>query len=98
MQEEITRSRRGFMASLLGLAAVAAVGGSALLAPTSAEAAVPPPAPGPAKAPEAAPEVAPERELPKHEPTYWVRRRYYRPRRRVVYVRPRRYYRRRIYY
>lgn len=41
-------------------------------------------------------EIGRDSDLPKAEPTYYYRRRYYaRPRRRVYYYRPRRVYRRR---
>lgn len=93
MNEETTRSRRGFMKALLGLAAVTAVGGATLLSATPVEAATP--APTPAQPSDHAPDTA----LPKAEPTqyYYRRRRYYRPRRRII-VRRRRFYRRRYYY
>lgn len=96
MNEETTRSRRGFLKALLGVAAVTAVGGATLLSATPVEAATPTPTPTPA--PAQASDHAPDAALPKAEPTqyYYRRRRYYRPRRRVVYRR--RYYRRRYYY
>ncbi|KAF0231030.1 MAG: hypothetical protein FD175_899 [Beijerinckiaceae bacterium] len=92
--EDKVLNRRSTLKALFGLAAVA-VGATAILAPSAAEAAPVSPTPAPAPAAKDA-EIGRDADLPASEPTqYYYRRRYVR--RRVYYVRPRRrvYYRRR---
>ncbi len=88
--EQSRLDRRGALKALFGFAVAAAAGG-ALLMPSQAEAA---PLPAPEGiAPdvtEAAQDVAADAELPAAEQTQYYY--YRRPRRRVVYVRPRRVY------
>ena len=87
-------NRRATLKALFGLAVVAA-GAGALMTPNQAEAAPLLKTPeAPAATNDA--EIGRDSDLPKAEPTYYYRRRYYvRPRRRVYYYRPRRVYRRR---
>jgi len=90
--------RRNFLKALLGVAGAAAA--VTMIAPQAAEAA-PLPTPEPMPATDQAAEanlIGKDDELPEADQTqYYVRRRYYRPRR--VYVVRRRYYRprRRVY-